>query len=136
MIRRATILDANDIFNIGDSIFDDFLPLSFIEEELKNENSFWFVAIEDNQTIGFIGARVYDNTDILDIAVKNEYRKKGIGSLLLEEILKIKCGFVTLEVRVHNINAIRLYEKHGFKTILKRPNYYSNGDDAYYMIKE
>ena len=43
---------------------------------------------------------------------------------------------ITLEVRKNNEKAVNLYQKHGFKTVLTKEKYYSNGDDAYYMIKE
>lgn len=43
---------------------------------------------------------------------------------------------VNLEVRVSNVKAIALYQKFGFKNVAVRKRYYSNGEDAYLMIKE
>ena len=42
---------------------------------------------------------------------------------------------ITLEVRVSNIKAQRLYEKLGFKNTLLKKSYYSDGEDAFYMVK-
>ena len=71
--------------------------------------------------------------------MKEEYRKMGIASSLMEKMfvdLKDKEVVVsTLEVRIHNTPAINFYLKHGyFKEVIKKA-YYSNGDDAIYMIK-
>ena len=41
----------------------------------------------------------------------------------------------TLEVGVSNIRAQRLYEKLGFKNTLLKKSYYSDGEDAFYMVK-
>ena len=43
---------------------------------------------------------------------------------------------VNLEVRVSNVKAIALYQKFGFKNVAVRKRYYSNGEDAYLMIKK
>lgn len=45
------------------------------------------------------------------------------------------CESITLEVRENNTAAIHLYEKNGFMEVTKRKGYYSNGEDAYLMIK-
>ena len=42
---------------------------------------------------------------------------------------------ITLEVNVNNTNAIKLYQKNGFKIVSRRENYY-NGTDGYLMLKE
>ena len=59
---------------------------------------------------------------------------------LLEEVLKDakakKIRTLTLEVRASNEKAINFYKKFGFKITLVKEAYYSNGEDAIYMIKE
>ena len=75
-----------------------------------------------------------DECDLDKIAVKNEHRHKGIGKLLMDEMLRdlIKRGVkkVYLEVDAENKHAISLYEKLNFEKIDKRTNYYSNGHNA------
>ena len=59
-------------------------------------------------------------------------RKKGIGSKLLNEIIKMDCKHIMLEVNTKNIGAVNLYKKNNFKIINTRKNYYKT-DDAYVM---
>ncbi len=89
----------------------------------------------------FIYYNVLDEMHILDITVSKEMQSKGIGSLMLNTVIKknseagIKHFF--LEVRTSNIAAINLYKKFGFKIFLLRKNYYDdNGEDALCMVKE
>lgn len=76
----------------------------------------------------------------MNIVVRKDKRGLGIGSKLLEEILKIatnlKVKTVTLEVNEKNEPAINLYQKYGFKPIGRRKKYYYNTYDAIIMEKE
>ena len=54
----------------------------------------------------------------------------------LEKSEELHYQNVNLEVRVSNVKAIALYQKFGFKNVAVRKRYYSNGEDAYLMIKE
>lgn len=71
-----------------------------------------------------------DSADILDIAVLPEQREQGRASALLQfmfdDLTKKGVTEIFLEVRASNAGAIALYEKHGFKKISVRKNYYSN----------
>ena len=82
----------------------------------------------------------FDSATIAQIAIDPAYQRQHLGSLLMEEILKDakakKVRTITLEVRKNNEKAVNLYKKYGFKTLLVKEKYYSNGDDALYMIKE
>ncbi len=108
-----------------------------------NDNKFAniAVALANNKVIGFYDYWVtFDSATIAQIAVHPDYRKQKVGSLLLEELIKDarakKVRNITLEVRKNNEKAVNLYLKFGFKTSLVKEKYYSNGDDALYMIKE
>ena len=92
---------------------------------------------EDNRYVGFLIYQVlYENAEIIDIFVLDEYRKKGIGTKLLEKMLDNKSiKNITLEVRIDNNNAISLYNKLGFVPVTIRKGYY-NGVDAILMLKE
>ncbi|MFZ8795828.1 MAG: ribosomal protein S18-alanine N-acetyltransferase [Acidilobaceae archaeon] len=77
---------------------------------------------------------------LVSIAVREQYRRRGIGSKLLEETIRVmrdvyKTDSIYLEVRVSNIPAIRLYEKYGFKKARIIKGYYSDGEDAYVMVR-
>jgi ribosomal-protein-alanine N-acetyltransferase len=96
---------------------------------------------EDNKEIaGFVVFSImYEKAEIVDIAVKNEYIRQGIGTELLtsviNECIKNSCESITLEVRSSNYNAISFYKKHGFREISVRKSYYQDGEDALIMIK-
>jgi len=77
---------------------------------------------------------------VISIAVLQEYRRRGIGSALMSEALKIfekkyDVDSVYLEVRVSNQPAINMYEKFGFVKARIIRGYYRDGEDAYVMVK-
>ncbi len=79
-----------------------------------------------------------EEAHITEIAVREKLRGKGIGELLLIGSLKAAVGYgskvMTLEVRVSNFIAQRLYEKYGFNSVGIRKAYYSdNREDAVIM---
>lgn len=89
--------------------------------------------------VGFVGVWVLpDEAHIVTIAVRDGYRRLGLGELLLISAIELaqKRGesLVTLEVRVSNVSAIELYRKYGFEQVGLRPRYYSdNHEDAYVL---
>lgn len=112
----------------------------FLYEIKDNEFSTIVVAEEQGKIIGFIVYWIlFDNAQICNICVIDEYRNRGIASVLFdiaeEDFRKHECFNITLEVRVSNVPAINLYLKRGFSKIGIRKNYYQDGEDAYYMMK-
>ena len=100
-----------------------------LRAELEKENSRFFVAITRNEVSGYIGANnVLGEVYIDNIAVFYNYRGFGIGTALLKHLIKVSeeenCEFITLEVRESNSDAIKLYEKLGFKNVGVRKNFY------------
>lgn len=136
MIRKANLCDAIEIAKIDGEIFVDSLGLDFIESDLRlNPFANYFVYEIDNKIVGYIIAWISDNTSILNFGVIKDYRNKGIGNILFNEVLKNNEGIMTLEVRVSNTVAIDFYEKRGFTKHSIRKNYYSNGEDAILMVR-
>lgn len=80
---------------------------------------------------------MYELIEINYIYVKEEYRKKGIATKLLQELIKENHDKenITLEVNENNQNAINLYKKLGFIEVAKRKQYYGS-EDAILMIKK
>ena len=72
--------------------------------------------------------------DIMNIAVKEDYRRQGIATLLLNHILSLckqkNLKAINLEVNEENFSAISLYQKFGFKECGRRKQYYDNKSDA------
>jgi [ribosomal protein S18]-alanine N-acetyltransferase len=95
--------------------------------------------IEHQRIAGYVVARESaGELHINNVAVRDQYRRRGIGSALLGRImatakrLKVKVAF--LEVRSGNQAAQALYEKIGFRAIARRPDYYSDPrEDAVVM---
>lgn len=100
------------------------------EESFKNAASTRFYVYSENETpIGYVGIySVLDEGYITNIAVKKDYRKKGVGSALLKDLIEKEkdLSFISLEVRKSNTAAIRLYEKFGFVLEGERKAFYSN----------
>jgi len=92
--------------------------------------------------VGFAGIWVMaDEAHITNIAMRESYRRLGVGELLLISIIdlatEINAQFVTLEVRTSNTAAQSLYSKYGFTRVGLRRGYYTdNGEDAILMTTE
>lgn len=118
------------------------LSKNILKEDIKNKNYNYLVAkSNDGKIIGYIGiSYVLDSADIISIVVHKDYTKKGIATLLLQEIFTFakenNIQKIMLEVRSSNLPAQKLYEKHGFKQIAIRNNYYDNTEDALIYEKE
>ena len=112
-----------------------------LESELQNETSRFLVAVEDGRVIGYIGmSAVIDEGYLFNVAVDRQYRKKGVGSALVRELVtfcqKRNYAFLTLEVRESNAPAISLYSRFGFVRVGERKNYYSKpAENALLMTK-
>ena len=113
-----------------------------IEGELRSVWSYWLVAVEDDQVVGYIASQSsVDESDVMNVAVHPDWRRKGIAEKLMEslvEALKSRGSHaLTLEVRASNAPAIALYEKLGFSQVGLRKNYYRNPkEDALILRKE
>lgn len=134
-------MNLQDLENIKDCLltdFDNFWSYNILKQELENGKSKYFVAKQENEIVGFAGILlIIDQVNIMNIVVKKDKRNFGIGSLLLEEIIRYSkihnATSITLEVNEKNIPAIKLYEKYGFKQVGLRRKYYNNEDNAILM---
>lgn len=104
-------------------------------------SNLWVIESSISGIVGFVDYWItFDSATICQICVNPVFRKRGLASQLLNEVIKDckanKVRNITLEVREHNASAIRLYDKFGFKNVLIKEKYYTNGDNAIYMIKE
>ncbi len=129
------------IKKIDDLCFESPWSLKSFESELTNPLAVYFVALLNDEVIGYCGYWwIFDEGQITNIAVHPKFRQKGIASALMDKMVE-KCSVtdvysLTLEVRKSNQAAISLYEKYGFERVGLRPKYYDNKEDAVLMTKE
>lgn len=121
--------------------FSDPWSEKSIAYELTSRLSYWLVAVENGEVVGYVGSQsVLGESDMMNVAVHPDHRRKGIAETLvlaLSDDLKERDNVcLTLEVRVSNAPAIALYEKLGFQQVGRRPNYYRNPrEDALILRK-
>lgn len=137
-ISDMTISDFEILLPILFSDFDHFWSDETLKMELYNKNSHYIVAKADDEIVGFAGIwKSVDDIHITNIVVKKNYRRNGIGSLLLQNLITLtkELNFheLTLEVNSNNEAAKKLYLKFGFKELGIRKKYYNNTDDAIIM---
>lgn len=135
-ITEMTLEDFHQIEPIFNKEFDDLWSTQNLKSELNNLSSKYIVARENGIIVGFAGIWYsVDDAHITNIVVRKTYRHQGIGSKLLENLIKMAKikNSLTLEVNTNNINAQNLYTKYGFKNLGIRKKYYNNTDDAYIM---
>lgn len=106
--------------------------------ELAQPTREYIVAEDDGVIIGYAGAYLLPpDSDVQTIAVAPAAQGRGVGRILLEELITIAlrhdCAQLLLEVRSDNESAIGMYERFGFESISKRRDYYASGVDALIM---
>lgn len=137
-INKMSTSHLEEIKDILLTDFDDFWTYSVFKSELENPNSQYFVAIQDDEIVGFAGVwKAIDDMHITNIVTKISKRHLGIASMLLEKLIAVSkeegVNSLTLEVNENNTYAIRLYEKYNFKKIGLRKNYYAQNENAIIM---
>ena len=133
--------DAQKIVDLYKDNFSDGWNLEMIKGAYKNQRFICIGAFNEDELIGVITCDFNEfDADIEGVVVKKEFRNKGVGALLINELEKTLINQnkekIFLEVRKGNLIAKKLYEKVGFKVISERKGYYSDGEDAVVMAKE
>ena len=158
ILENIVILDfkaqhADDVLNIqtecGLSVWskNDYLG------EIERQDSIFKIAqTADEKIIGFAlahllvgensqndSARMFNSSEILNIAVRNSYQHKGIGQMIFDELLRElkrkNISEIWLEVRKSNANAIKFYQKANFEVQFERKNYYYNPSENAYVLR-
>ena len=121
--------------------FQDPWSEKSVSSELTNKLALWLVALEEDTVVGYIGSQtVLNESDMMNVAVHPDHRRKGIGETLVcalaAELSKMGSVCLTLEVRVSNEPAKQMYEKLGFLQIGRRPNYYRNPKEDALILRK
>ena len=143
-LRELSIGDLNAIETIERRSYPTPWSRSMFAGELAKPSSLCVGAFESetDELQGYmIVSRYVDAWHVMNIAVSPDHRRQGIARTLLEHLFVDTAGRghrgYTLEVRVSNGEAIRLYESVGFKARGIRRGYYTdNREDALIMWKD
>jgi len=138
------VLDVPRIYEIERKSFTHpFSQMVIFSQVILHYNTS-LVAVVNGKVIGYAIAAIKLTKDgralhLLNFAVDPEYRRRGIGRLMLRTLEKLarKKGvrMIILEVSTQNDAAIRLYKSEGFEEVDVLKNYYPWGEDAYFMLK-
>ena len=143
-IRIGLPEDAARIFEVEKAAYDGESPWAkdVLEKDVAHNPAAIYIVLEaEDEIVGFIGARTTEGTDlhITNVAVLHDYRFLNVATLLLKALEKIARVLdkkeITLEARVSNTKAIKLYRKNGYEVVGTKENYYTpENEDAVEML--
>ena len=123
-----------EIARLEEKYFSDAWSEEMLADTFEYDYNHLLVEKRDGKVAGYlIYSEVQGEAELLRIAVDKSMRRQGIArslmSDMLEELTSFEAERVSLEVRAHNIAAVKLYKDFGFKDIFVRENYYHNPED-------
>jgi ribosomal-protein-alanine N-acetyltransferase len=128
------------VCEIEDSSFSEPFTADYFEQLAEEYPETFLVSEKEGLVQGYVVAETCrDKAHILSIAVRNDCRRRRVGSELLDALIErlkfegIKQVF--LEVRRSNVAARSLYEKAGFKLAGSIEGYYGEDDAVLYHLK-
>ena len=142
-LRRLETRDLDVVEAIERESYPTPWSRSMFDAELRKPSALALGAFtESDVLVGYaFVSRYVDAWHVMNVAVAGSYRRRGIASALLERLFAVtesdpQRGY-TLEVRISNTGAIRLYEQLGFEARGIRRGYYTdNREDALIMWRE
>jgi [ribosomal protein S18]-alanine N-acetyltransferase len=141
-IRRLDLHDLNAIERIEKRAYPTPWSRSMFASELAKPTSICLGAFEGDELVGYvINSRYVDAWHVMNVAVDPDRQRRGAATALLERLFELTAdderrGY-TLEVRMSNVGAIRLYEQLGFEARGIRRGYYTdNREDALIMWRD
>jgi ribosomal-protein-alanine N-acetyltransferase len=137
-IRRLTYADLPHVIAIERRAFPTPWSLAMFVLELSKPSGICLAAMVEERLVGYLVCSRYDTIwHLMNVAVDDRLRRQGIATTLLERLFEMADRpneQYTLEVRTSNEDAIRLYERFGFRTAGRRRAYYhDNREDALIM---
>lgn len=141
IVKKAELSDVPQIADIERKSIPQPWSEAAFAAALADEKAVTLAAFSGGVLCGFVtGVYLLDTADIYSVAVLAEYRKKGVGKLLLEgffSALPEDVCSVGLEVREGNFPALKLYESLGFERVGLRKDFYRDPrENAILMTKK
>lgn len=139
LIRRMEQKDLEQVLSIENEIFESPWKFHDFENSMTNPQNIYLVVEEDEEIIAYCGLwGVAGEGQIYNVAVKEKFRNNHIALSMLKELISLgkqeELSAFTLEVRISNESAIKLYHNLGFKDVGIRKNFYENPkEDAIIM---
>lgn len=129
IVRNMCEADIDEVAAIEQSIFSMPWSTASFRESLSLEHTIYLTAEIDGKIAGYCGMyKLFHEGEIVNVAVKPEYRKCGVGQEMLRELMRLgiekDVDTFLLEVRESNQPARCLYEKLGFTQMGVRKNFY------------
>jgi ribosomal-protein-alanine N-acetyltransferase len=140
IIRDMREDDIPDVLEIERISFSTPCAEHFFLTEIFEKNALSKVAVFEEEIIGFICVNYTSHeSDIFDLAVHPDFRRRGAASVLMDEVtMELRergCSFVYLKVRASNTDAQKFYRNFGFRVESIRKKYYSDpNEDALVMM--
>ena len=142
--RLASKEDFDEVQKIENECFKEPYSTEDLHYEFeKNPVNKIIIAEDEGKVVGFIDFLItFNSSTIMQVAVTNEYRGKGIATHLMSVMensfpknIDDLVETITLEVRESNVAAKNLYLKNGYEIVVVKKNYYKDGENAIYMLK-
>ena len=140
IVEIMTEKDLPEVHEIESLVFPQPWSMDAFRQEIRSVLGRYLVVRLDERVVGYVGIMlVEDEGHITTLAVHPDYQRQGIGTRMLEEVinmaLRARVTYITLEVRVSNNAARRLYQRYGFRDVGVRKGYYTDtGEDALVMV--
>lgn len=141
-LELGTVNDVEVIMEIQEACYGGRAPWGrlIVYNELQNRLAFFLIVKRYSEGLAFIAFSIRnDSLHVTNVGTKPDYQKQGLASFLFEKAIalaqELELKQITLEVRISNTSARRLYQKIGFQDRYLKKNYYSdNKEDALEMV--
>jgi len=124
-IRKAKIEDLEDIKRMDEISLEAHHSMVYLKRYRNNI----LVAVEGQKVVGYF---MFKDEIAMNLVIRPDYRKRGIGKMLVKEAMKKSKRFIS-RTREDNVDALEFLKHLGFKYKRNIENYYKNGDNAIEM---
>lgn len=142
VVRPLSEASLDEMFEIEKLVYSDPWTFNLLDQSLKAAMTYTVGLVDiHGRCRGYsIYQVIFNEAHLLNIAIHPEIQNRGEGSKLLDAVIadsrRRGAESMYLEVRPSNMSAQKLYEKRGFRCLMVREKYYSNGEAAVIMVAD